>query len=75
MSTTNVLNEWYRERWPASAEKVEMFFGAIHWQGGPWDERDVAIARRTYPAGWRIELGYEGSVISAYAPGGEGDSA
>jgi hypothetical protein len=61
------LTEWYERRWPASAEKVECFSGAMHWQGGPWDDRDVQTAQRTYP-GWRAELGFEGHALAVYPP-------
>src|SRR6478609_6082148 len=42
------------DRWPVGARKCEMVRGRAVWEG-PWDERDVEIARRTFP-GRRVYL-------------------
>lgn len=40
--------EAFRSRWPTGAEKSELSHGVLQFTG-PFDERDVEIAQRTYP--------------------------
>lgn len=40
--------ETWRHRWPTGAEKAELFDGVLVFSG-EFDDRDVDIARRTYP--------------------------
>jgi len=51
-------------RWPF-ATKVELIDGLPIWStdGGPWDDRDVRAAERTFP-GWRAELGDRGHSLT-----------
>ncbi|MDI3424087.1 hypothetical protein [Streptomyces luteolus] len=39
-------------RWPTSAVRSELIHGVLYFEGS-LDERDVAIAERTYPGGAR----------------------
>lgn len=54
----------YRRRWPF-ATKVELLNGIPYWttDGGPWDERDVQAADRTFP-GWRAVLEDDGHTLT-----------
>ena len=47
-------------RWPTGAEKAELFDGSLVFTG-PFDERDVVMARRAYP-GRLVELGPDGEL-------------
>lgn len=55
-----ILIDAFGHRWPTGAEKVELEDGCPIFYGA-WDERDVAIAERTYP----------GRVIRLDQPAGE----
>ena len=58
----------YTSRWPF-ATKVELIDGAPYWQSdyGPWDERDLEAAERTFP-GWRAVLLDDGYVMTLRPP-------
>lgn len=47
-------------RWPTAAEKVELGRGVLLFTG-VFDERDLAIAERTYP-GRRVLLNVDGGI-------------
>lgn len=55
-----ILVDAFGHRWPTGAEKVELEDGCPIFYG-EWDERDVAIAERTYP----------GRVVRLDQPAGE----
>ncbi|MFG2794019.1 hypothetical protein [Streptomyces sp. NPDC048419] len=56
-------------RWPTGAQKVELSSGVLLFTGD-FDERDLAIARRTYP-GRRPVLNVAGGL--EVHPAGEGE--
>lgn len=58
----------YASRWPF-ATKVELIDGAPYWHTdyGPWDERDLEAAERTFP-GWRAVLLDDGLVLTLRPP-------
>lgn len=55
-------------RWPTSAVKRELICGVLYFEGS-FDERDIAIAERTYP-GRRALVNREGAL--EVHPGGPG---
>jgi len=54
----------YHCRWPTGAEKTELITGVLLFMG-EWDERDVDIARRTYP-GRTVRLRFESTVLEVH---------
>ncbi|MDO5629698.1 MAG: hypothetical protein Q4G43_15390 [Mobilicoccus sp.] len=51
----------YEQRWPLGAHSCELCNGVAIWQG-PWDDRDVAVAERTFP-GRYVTLDAEGNLF------------
>jgi hypothetical protein len=59
----------FLHRWPTGAEKVELLFGALYFSGR-FDERDVALAGRTFP-GRHVALMAGGDLVVGSAGGEE----